>query len=386
MTATAASFSNRGSFRPGSDGSRVAIFLPSLRGGGAERVFLTLANGFLERGIAVDLVLAEAVGPYLPDIPAMVRVIDLKRRRLLTSLPRLIRYLRTERPPVLLSTMSHANVAALWARQRAGVSTRVIVREANTLGVSTRRGSLRNRLMPLLVRRYYPAADQIVAVSEGVAAGVLDLTGLPPDRVRVLPNPIVTRELRTRAAEPLDHPWFSAGAPPVILGVGRLVGQKDFPTLIRAFAAVRAQRPARLLILGEGSDRPQLESLVRDLGISADTQLPGRLANPFSYMARAAVFALSSAWEGMPGVLIQALACGAPVVATDCESGPREVLAGGKFGGLVPVGDHAALARSIAATLDAPRTPLPPEVLKPYTEETAVESYLGLLHVPATHV
>jgi glycosyltransferase involved in cell wall biosynthesis len=386
VTVTAASLSAKESFHHRSDVSRVAIFLPSLRGGGAERVFLTLANGFLQRGISVDLLLAEAVGPYLTEIPPSVRVIDLRRRRVLTSLPRLIRYLRAERPEVLLSTMSHANITALWARHLAGGSTRIIVREANTLGVSTRRGSLRNRLMPWLVRMCYPWADQIVAVSEGVAASVLDMTGLPPSKVRVLPNPIVTPELKARAAEPLDHPWFLAGAPPVILGVGRLVGQKDFPTLIRAFAAVRAQRAARLIILGEGADRPRLESLVRDLGVSADTQLPGRTPNPFSYMARAAVFVLSSAWEGMPGVLIQALACGAPVVATDCESGPREVLAGGKFGGLVPVGDHAALARAITAALDAPRKTLPPEVLEPYTDEASVESYLNLFHIPAAHV
>jgi glycosyltransferase involved in cell wall biosynthesis len=238
----------------------------------------------------------------------------------------------------------------------------------------------------MLVRRYYPWADEIVAVSQGVADDLLELTDLPPSKVRVLPNPVVTPELVQRAAEPLDDPWFTAGAAPVVLGAGRLDQQKDFPTLIRAFAAVRSRRPARLVILGEGPERGQLESLVEELGITADVRLPGFVSNPFSYMARAAVFVLSSAWEGMPGVLIQAMACGAPVVATDCESGPREALAGGKYGRLVPVGDHLALADAIAGTLDALRPSLPPEALEPYTREGAADRYLRLLQIPATHV
>jgi glycosyltransferase involved in cell wall biosynthesis len=369
-----------------SGASRVALFMPTLGGGGAERVLLTLAQVFIRRGMAVDLVLSRAAGAYASDIPEGVRVIDLGCRRVLTSLPRLVRYLRSERPAVLLTTMSHANVVGLWARRLAGVPTRVVVREANTLSVSTDQGKGRNRFMPLLVRRYYPWADGIIAVSNGVAEDLLELTGLPRSKVRVLPNPVVTPELAVRAAEPLDDPWFGDGAPPVILGVGRLDPQKDFPTLMRAFAAVRSKREARLLILGEGKERSHLESLARELGIAADVRLPGFVSNPFSYMARAAVFVLSSAWEGMPGVLIQAMACGAPIVATDCESGPREALAGGKFGRLVPVGDQGALAAAILATIDAPRPSLPAEALEPYTHEGAAERYLHLIRMSEAHV
>lgn len=366
--------------------SRVALFLPSLNGGGAERILLTLAGVFAERGVAVDLVLASAAGAYIDEVPPSIRVVDLGCRRVITSLPRLVGYLRQERPAVLLTTMSHANVVGLWARRLAGVSTRVVVREANTLSVATERGRGRNRLLPMLARRYYPWADEIVAVSQGVADDLVELTDLPPDKVRVLHNPVVTPELALRAAEPLDHPWFAAGAAPVVLGVGRLSQQKDFPNLIRAFAAVRSKREARLVILGEGPERRRLESLVEELGIGADTLLPGFVSNPFSYMARAGVFVLSSAWEGMPGVLIQAMACGVPVVATDCESGPREALAGGKYGRLVPVGDHRALAEAIVASLGSPHRALPPEALEPYTREGAVERYLRLLRIPAAHV
>jgi glycosyltransferase involved in cell wall biosynthesis len=364
---------------------RVAVFLPSLNGGGAERVLLTLAQGFTGRGIAVDLVLAKAAGHYSGEVPASVRVVNLGAGRVLTSLPRLVRYLRAERPAVLLTTMSHANVVGLWARRLAGGTTRVVIREANTLSVASQRGRGRNKLLPLLVRRYYPWADEIVAVSKGVAQDLAEIADLPRSKIRVLPNPVITPELTARAAEPLDDLWFSSGAPPVILGVGRLDRQKDFPTLIHAFAAVRRQREARLLILGEGPERNRLESLLRELDLTTHARLPGFVSNPFSYMARASVFVLSSAWEGMPGALIQGMACGAPVVATDCESGPREVLAGGKFGRLVPVGDQVALADAIAATLDAPRAPLPPEALEQYTGDGAVERYLHLLGIPTAH-
>jgi glycosyltransferase involved in cell wall biosynthesis len=365
---------------------RVALFLPSLNGGGAERVLLALAEGFTARGIAVDLVLAKAVGDYSGEVPASVRVVNLRAGRVLTSLPRLVHYLRAERPAVLLTTMSHANLVGLWARRLAGGTTRVVIREANTLSMASQRGRGRNKLLPLLVRRYYPWADEIVAVSNGVAEDLSEVSLLPRSKIRVLPNPVITPDLKARAAEPLEDLWLSNGAPPVILGVGRLDRQKDFPTLVRAFAAVRRQREARLIILGEGPERERLKSLLRELELSDHARLPGFVSNPFSYMARAAVFVLSSAWEGMPGALIQGMACGAPVVATDCESGPREVLAGGKFGRLVPVGDQAALADAIVATLDSPRIPLPPEALEQYTGEGAVERYLHLLGIPTAHV
>lgn len=361
---------------------RVALFLPTLRGGGAERVLLTLAHGFAERGLAVDLVLPRAEGVYLTQVAAGVRVIDLGARSVLPSLPALTRYLRRERPTALLSTLWHANIVAVFARRLARVRTRVILREANTPSRITQALPRLTRVgMPLLIRWFYRWADEVVAVSEGVAKD-LELTAkLPRARIHVLPNPVLTPDLPRLAAEPLDDPWFALGEPPVILGVGRLELQKDFPTLIRAFAAVRAQRPVRLVILGEGKERDHLESLLDGLQVREDARLPGFVANPFVYMARAGVFVLSSAWEGMPGVLIQALASGAPVVATDCESGPREVLHNGRFGRLVPVGDANSLAEAISDTLDGPRCPLPDEVLRPFAQSAAVKGYLRLFRI-----
>ncbi|HET8700836.1 MAG TPA: glycosyltransferase, partial [Nitrococcus sp.] len=247
------------------------------------------------------------------------------------------------------------NLLALWARRLAGVATRVVISERTALSSETAaRRKWRWRYLPALIHRVYPWADAIVAVSEGVAEDLARTAELPRERITTIYNPVVTAELRAQASAPLDHAWFAPGAPPVVLGAGRLLKQKDFPTLIRAFAKVRAQRPARLVILGEGAKRRRLEALVEGLGLGADAALPGYVDNPFAYMARAAVFVLSSAYEGLPGVLIQALACGTPVVATDCPHGPVEILDGGRYGRLVPVGDAAAMAAAIIAMLDQP--------------------------------
>ncbi|MGB9554008.1 MAG: glycosyltransferase, partial [bacterium] len=306
---------------------KLALFLPSLHGGGAERVKVNLAQGFAERGLKVDLVLAKAEGPYLSRVSSKVRVVDLRAKRVLYSLPALVQYLRRERPAALLSALNHANVVAIWAKKLACVKTRLVATEHTVLSQSTENtSSLRGRLMPLLIRLFYPWADAVVAVSRGVAEDLSSMTGLPLNKIKVIYNPVITPELFAKAEEPVDHPWFRPGEPPVILGVGRLTAAKDFPTLIRAFALVHKERPARLMILGEGEDRPELEALVRELGLEQDVALPGFVENSYKYMKRAAVFVLSSRWEGLPTVLIEALALGTPVVSTDCPSGPKEIL------------------------------------------------------------
>jgi glycosyltransferase involved in cell wall biosynthesis len=233
----------------------------------------------------------------------------------------------------------------------------VIATERNTTTASTRRGTKwKRRYLPALLRRAYPMADAVVAVSDGVADHLARTTGLPRAAIRTIHNPVVGPDLPALAAEPVDHPWFRPGGPPVVLGVGRLVAQKDFPTLLRAFAAVRRRRPARLVILGEGTAaaRGALRSLAAELGCADDVDLLGFVANPFAYMARASAFALSSLHEGLPGVLIQAMACGCPVVSTDCPSGPAEILDGGRYGELVPVGDAEALGEVVLRALAAP--------------------------------
>ncbi len=354
---------------------------------------LHLAGGFARRNKAVDLVLVRAEGQYLDRVPREVRIVDLRARRTIAAIAPLIRYLRSVRPQALVSAMDHVNLVALWARSLAGVDARVAVVIQNTLSMTKRHTPLRReRILPALARRYYPKADEIVAVSQGVAEDFAEAAHLPRERIRVIFNPMVTPEMLARGREEPEHPWLrganaekdSAGkpgaAPPVVIGVGRLTPQKDFGLLIRAFASVRQRRPARLLIFGEGEERPRLEALIRKLGIEADAQLPGFASNPFACMARCGVFVLSSGWEGLPGVLIEALAQGCPLVSTDCPSGPREILDGGRYGALVPTGDAAALADAIARTLDAPPDPEPRRQRAAlFHVDTIVDQYCAIL-------
>lgn len=360
--------------------TKVAIFLPSLSGGGAERAMLNLAHGLAEYGCAVDLVLAQARGPYLSEVQDSVRIVNLKASRVLTSLPALARYLRREQPEALVSALDFASVVALWARRVAGIPMRVLINEQNTISISARKSvRRRERMVPHLAKRFYAWADHVTGNSRGVAEDLSQVTGLPRERIKVLYNPVVTPEVREKARAPFNHPWFEAGQWPVILAVGRLTKQKDFPTLIRAFAQVRQARPARLLILGEGMDRSALEALVNQLGLDDDVAMPGFVENPYPYMRRASLYVLPSRWEGLPTVLIEALYCGPPVIATDCPSGPREILADGEHGVLVPVGDVTALTQAIESGL-AGKIPHPTdESWHPYCVEVVVDQYISLL-------
>jgi len=361
---------------------RVALFVPSLRGGGAERMMLNLAGEFAERGLNVDLILAKAEGPYLAEKHPSVRLIDLKAPRVLFSLPGLVRYLRRERPVALLSALDHANLVALWARSLARVPVRVVASVRSTVSQATAGSrSKRSRWILQGMRLFYPRAEAVVAVSEGVARDLAELTGLSREKIKVIYNPVVNQVLFAKSEEALDHPWFLPGEPPVILGVGRLTQAKDFPTLIRAFALVRKKHPARLMILGEGEERSKLETLVQELGLEKDVALPGFVDNPFKYMKRAGVFVLSSKWEGFGNVLVEAMALGTPVVSTDCPSGPAEILENGRWGRLVPVGDVYALAEAIIETLDEEHHPDVANRAKDFAVELAVEKYINVLGV-----
>ena len=351
-----------------------------MREGGAERSIVKLADGIADRGYPVDLVLARAEGPHMSEIPDTVRVVDLNAPRVLRSLPGLIRYLRRERPEVLLSVMDYANVVALWARQIAGAPHRLVVNEQNTISHSCGNAySWRSRVLPYFMRRFYPWANHIIGNSQGVADDLSQVLRLPRDRIEVIYNPVGTAELHDLAKAPIRHKWFEPGQPPVVLAVGRLTRQKDFPTLIRAFAKTRQACPSRLLILGDGRERETLEKLIQQLGLEDDVSLPGFVANPYAYMSRAALFVLSSRYEGLPTVLIEALYCGARIVSTDCPSGPREILNQGRYGQLVPVQDVGGLARAMEAAL-VENLPCPTaESRRPFDLDSVVDQYIRLL-------
>jgi glycosyltransferase involved in cell wall biosynthesis len=277
--------------------------------------------------------------------------------------------------------MEHSNIIALWAQKFAMGRVRVVVSVHTTLSMGAKHSNVRGRLLPFIARWCYGWADGVVAVSQGVADDLSFTIGLPRERIRVIYNPVVVPELFELATEPVESPWLRAGEPPVVLSVGRLTAAKDYPTLLRAFSQVIKARQMRLVILGEGEERGGLEVMVRDLGLEDVVSLPGFAKNPYAYMSKAAVCVLSSAWEGFGNVLVEAMAVGTPVVATDCPNGPAEILENGKYGRLVPVGDAEALAEGILATLDGTTNS---EVLqyraKEFSYDDIANQYLEILH------
>jgi glycosyltransferase involved in cell wall biosynthesis len=353
--------------------------------GGVERMVLNLVEGFAAHGVAVDLLAIRADSAHLGALPAGGRFVDLGVRHSGLAVLPLARYLRRCRPAALLVAKDRAIRAAVLARALAGADTRLVGRLGTNLSAALEgRAGLARWLRVAPMRWFYPRVDHVVCVSRGVLEDTRALTGLAAERLSVIRNPVVTPRLGERAAQPVDHPWAEDASVPLILGAGRLTEQKDFPTLVRAFARLRAGRPARLVILGEGRQRGALTALARDLGVAADVALPGFTSNPYAWMARARLFVLSSAWEGSPNVLTEALALGIPSVATDCPSGPREILAGGRWGPLVPVGDEVALAAAMTATLDAPpASDALRSAVADYTRDAAARAYLEALGLAA---
>ena len=331
--------------------SRLVLFLPSLVAGGAERVFVDLANEFARQGHAVDFVLAAAEGPFLGEVSPAVRVVDLRAGGVLRSLRSLARHLRRERPAAILSGLEHANIVSVAARRLSFTRTRVVV---STRGVPTMLGieaGASSRAVLAVARISYRLADAVIANSHGVADDMSRHLRLPRPRIEVIYNPLDLPTIEARAASDVMHPFAAPGAPSLVLAVGRFSPLKDFSTLLRAFARVRARRDCRFVILGDGVERAALEALAREHDVAADVSLPGFDANPFAWMRRASVFVSSSLSEGCPNALMQALDCGTPVVTTDAVGGSAEVVERGKWGRVVPVGDAAAMVDAIETTM-----------------------------------
>ncbi|HVZ32511.1 MAG TPA: glycosyltransferase [Polyangiaceae bacterium] len=342
---------------PGAASQRRALLVPSFAGGGAERVMVTFANELGALGLSVDLVVGSATGPYRSEVAPSVRICELGYARMSHGLFALATYLRRERPAWLVSTMFQANVVAVLAKRLAASPTRVWVREATTPSEALRLHSRGTRWLFHAAWQLYGGADGILAPTEGVAEDLRELLGRgAQNELRVLANPISLDAIRTRAAEDLP-PSLAQMPKPWLVVCGRLAAPKDFETPLRALAELGRAQPARtpsLIILGEGPDRPRLERLTHSLGIAERCHFAGFVANPFAVFARAAVFVMSSQHEGFPNGLLQAMACGTRVVATDCRSGPREILRNEAEGLLVPIGDPSAMAAAILRQLDAP--------------------------------
>lgn len=346
------------------ENDKIAFYLPSLSGGGAERVVLNLANGLANKGYNIDLVLAQDKGAFKNQVSSKVSIINLGANRVLFSLVPLIKYFRKNKPKVFLSALNYANIIAVLASLLAIYKKKLIISEHSTISLEKKAYvNLREKLTPILMKIFYPFADLVIAVSQGVADDLIRELGLSRSKIKVIYNPIVNNDLFIKSNEPFIHDWFGPGKPPVILSIGRLTKAKDYPTLIRAFALVRKKMEARLVILGEGELREELGNLVHQLNIEKDVSLAGFVDNPYVYLKRASLFVLSSKWEGLPTVLVEAMAFGCPVISTDCKSGPKEILESGKYGILVPVGDITTLAYHMEKMLTEDKSVIFPEKL-----------------------
>jgi glycosyltransferase involved in cell wall biosynthesis len=359
---------------------RILLFLPSLAGGGAERVFVELANEFVALGLHVDLALASAEGPYLCEVAQAVRVVDFAASGVARPVPKLARHLRSERPAAVLSGLDHANVMSLLARAVSATRTRCVIstRSVPTM-LSREAGHARAWVVLQGARIAYRFADAMIANSEGVASDLSRYLRLPRNRITVIYNPLNLALIERLSQEPVSHPCCAPGAPPFILSVGRISPLKDFPTLVRAFSIVRSQRDCRLVILGEGPDREELELLIRELGLEREVHLPGFVGNPFSWMRHAGVFVSSSLSEGCPNALMQALACGTAVVSTNAVGGSAETIQHGKWGSLVPVGDSRAMAEAVVTTLDATTRPDVRQRANDFSHDRIARQYLEVL-------
>ncbi len=363
--------------------AKITLFMSFSGEGGVERMITNLVHEFVRLGHPVEMVLIKARGEHLKHLPREVRITRLGTNHSLLSLWPLLRYLKRDRPESLLVAKHRAIIVALLAKKIANADTRIVGRLGTNLSQALEgKSRLRKWFWHFQMRKIYPLATKIIPVSEGVAEDVEKITGLGADKLEVIRNPVITPEMPLLANEPIDHPWLTTRELPVILGAGRFTRQKDFITLIKAFALAKKQIDCRLIILGAGQLETQYQQLMKDLTIEDSVSLPGFKPNPYPYMKQASLFALSSAWEGSPNVLSEALALGTPVVSTDCPSGPREILQNGRIGPLVPVGNIEKLAEAIVQTL---KTPPPEALLKSAVEEysvtTSAQRYLSALGI-----
>ncbi|MGQ0698898.1 MAG: glycosyltransferase [Panacagrimonas sp.] len=363
---------------------RVAFFLATSGHSGVDRLMRNLIPAVARRGYAVDQLKVQRHGPDLGDAPG-VRVIDLGSRHVYSSIPAVVHYLRRERPAVMLCDKDKVNRSAVIARWLAGSDARLVLRSGTTISVDlSHRGAFDRWMQRTSMARLYRGAHAVVVPSLAAAEDLSAYTGLPASLVHTVPSPVLPSAILEHAAPRPDHPWFAPGASPVILGVGELSPRKDFATLIRAFARGRAQRECRLVIVGRGGQLEPLRELAKQLGVGSDVDFPGFRTDPLSFMTHAAVFALCSRWEGMPVVLIEALGCGTPVVATDCPGGSRELLQDGRLGPLVPIGDDAALAAALEQLLSGPGDAAACRAAAaPYEIESATTAYLAAMGLPA---
>ncbi len=361
---------------------KVALLVGTLNSGGAEKMMVQLANAFYNAGVSVDLLLVNKTGPFLKEVQPGVQIHNLSAVKGVKSVIfDLRKFLRKNEVDAVISTQPHVNSILGFASF--GISKRplIIMREAST---PSHKYSGINSVSTFLYKKGYRFADHYVAVSEGVKKDMMGVYNLPESKITAIHNPVIDNSIEKLSKQKTGDPWFDDPEKPIILAIGRVVPLKNHSMLIKAFARVREFKDVRLVILGDNLLAPDhtkvLIQLIQDLHLSNHIKLPGFVPNPFSYLSRASLFVLSSDYEGLPGTLIQALACGCPVVSTDCPSGPAEILNNDRYGKLVPVGDVDAMTSSI---LDSLEEDYDKELLKvranDFSAEKAGQKYLSLI-------
>lgn len=360
----------------------IAIFMPYLVGGGIEKMRMQLARYFLGRGLDVTFVVTAATKADLSLVPEKARVVILNTKRTLGAIFPLVQYLRREKPDVILCGHGHNSIVLLWARALSGAPTKVIISQHNALSSERRfNGSWQHFVLPVLYRLFLRMADKVFAVSQGVANDLAKACNYPLDKIKVIYNPVLSDDFGSDMTIPSEVQSLWDGEAPVIVSMGRLVEQKDFGTLIRAFHIVRQKRAARLVIIGSGADKQSLEQLAEELGVLGEVTFLGYTQKPERLLARSSVFVLSSRYEGFGNVIVEAMAVGLPIVSTNCPYGPSEILEDGRYGQLVPVGDFEAMARAIEAALEKPEEGRAERIARAHIFETkyAAESLIDLM-------
>ncbi len=366
------------------EGLRLAVYCGPFDGGSTAKIAARLANGFAARGVPTDLLVTSSRNPIPEPTDPGVRVIPMGPMAALIRVPAMALYLARNRPRAVLTHRIREDIFTLKAARLAGAGTPVFATVHGRMSVKLDHipgAKGRRRRAELL--RWYPRNRGIVAISEDTAKDLRGLLGTDAP-ISTIPNPIVTREMLLQAQAPADHPWLAEPKDqrpvPVLVFAGRLEIEKDLPTLLGAFARLCKRRDCRLLIVGDGRLRPEIERERAALGLADRVDMPGWVANPYPYLRLANLVVLSSIWDALPTVLIESLALGTPTVSTECGAGPREILGGGRYGALVPASDPVALAEAMERTLAAP---LPPEALRAggerYEAQRNADLYLELM-------
>lgn len=357
---------------------KVTLFLPSLAAGGAERTNLNLGSALASAGCSVTLLLQRFEGSLTSEVPPNVNVVSLNSGRSLTSLIPLTRYMKKAKPDFFVANMGHGNIISLWARALSQSHTHIIVCQHSLLSAECKaHKNWQYKILPWSYRHFLPSADAIIAVSNAVADDLSYCANIARDRITIIYNAVIGPDFDQRMHEVNAHPWL-AETVPFILGAGRLVAEKDFASLIKAFAIVRKERNLRLIIAGQGELFNYLNLLADELNVTDYIAFIDHQSNPLPFIRKAAALVVSSRYEGMSNVLVEALACGTNVVSTDC-GGPAEILENGRYGQLVPVGDITAMTEAITTAIEHPKDS---EFLqqrgKIFSYERAAQSYIKL--------